>query len=189
MNFDKDDRRLWRGKRFNGRQRKNDCRKEGANVDSELSLLAAGEENPGRWFDKMVRYLNKVSRDVWNWKPEFRNVFPPTIMKTNVDVRPALPKDIPTILDFISQLALFEKCREKVLATHESLARTLGLESEEGDNSISATQLLPGQFAKCMIAYVDGKEAGFAVFFYNYSTVCTLFSILIASGYLPQVYI
>lgn len=47
MNFDKDDRRLGPGKRFNGRQRKNDCRKEGANVDSELSLVAAGEENPG----------------------------------------------------------------------------------------------------------------------------------------------
>src|SRR5437762_10043526 len=92
-------------------------------------------------------------------------------MKIKVEIRAALPKDIPTILDLITQLADFEKCPERVLATHESLARTLGLESE-GDNSISATQLLPGQFAKCVIAHVDGKEAGFVVFFYNYSTVC-----------------
>jgi hypothetical protein len=110
-------------------------------------------------------------------------------MKTKIDVRPALPKDVPTILDFITRLAVFEKCPDKVLATHESLARTLGLESEEGDNSISGTQLLPGQFAKCVIAYVDGKEAGFAVFFYNYSTVCISFLILITSGFLPRGYI
>jgi hypothetical protein len=110
-------------------------------------------------------------------------------MKTKVEVQPASPKDVPAILDFITQLAVFEKCPEKVLATHESLARTLGLESEEGDKSISATQLLPGQFAKCVIAYIDGKEAGFAVFFYNYSTVYTLFSILITSGFLLLGYI
>ena len=92
---------------------------------------------------------------------------------TTVDVRPARPDDVPAIHDFIAQLALFEKCPERVLATHEAIARTLGLEAEpsEADTAIGATTLKTGQFAKCVIAYVEGERAGFAVFFYNYSTV------------------
>src|SRR5271154_1817526 len=79
-------------------------------------------------------------------------------MKTKVAVRPAVPSDIPTILDFIQQLANFEKCPERVLATHATLAKTLGLETEPAaaEVSIDATQLRPGQFAKCVIAQVDG---------------------------------
>jgi hypothetical protein len=94
-------------------------------------------------------------------------------MRVKVDVRAAAAKDIPVIHDFITQLAVFEKCPERVLATYETLRKTLGLESEpaSSDIDITATQLRPGQFAKCVIAEVDGKEAGFAVFFYNYSTV------------------
>jgi hypothetical protein len=94
-------------------------------------------------------------------------------MKGNVQVRAAVPKDIPVIHDFITQLAVFEKCPERVLATYETLTKTLGLESEpaSADIDITATHLQPAQFAKCVIAEVDGKEAGFAVFFYNYSTV------------------
>jgi hypothetical protein len=94
-------------------------------------------------------------------------------MKTKVGIRPAVPSDIPTILDFIQQLANFEKCPERVLATHATLAKTLGLETEPtaAEVSLDATQLRPGQFAKCVIAQVDGKDAGVAIFFYNYSTV------------------
>ena len=94
-------------------------------------------------------------------------------MKRRVDIRPAVPRDIPVILNFIQKLADFEKCPERVLATHATLAKTLGLETEPtvADVSINATHLKPGQFAKCIMAQVDGKDAGFAVFFYNYSTV------------------
>ena len=90
-----------------------------------------------------------------------------------VQVRAAVPKDIPVIHDFITQLAVFEKCPERVLATHETLTKTLGLESQpaSADIDITATHLRPAQFAKCVIAEVDGKEVGIAVFFYNYSTV------------------
>jgi hypothetical protein len=97
-------------------------------------------------------------------------------MKAKVEVRAAVPNDVPVIHDFITQLATFEKCAERVLATYETLAKTLGLESEPTDLEIdiSATQLRPGQFAKCVIACVDRKEVGFAVFFYNYSTVSFL---------------
>lgn len=93
-----------------------------------------------------------------------------------VTVRPAVPADVPTILDFITQLAVFEKCPEKVLATEDALRKTLGLEAEPSpsETDISATALLPGQFAKCVIAQVGSEDAGFAVFFYNYSTVPAL---------------
>jgi hypothetical protein len=94
-------------------------------------------------------------------------------MKAKVQVRSAVPKDIPVIHDFISQLAVFEKCPERVLATYETLTKTLGLQSEPAptETDITATHFRPGQFAKCVLAEVDGKEAGIAVFFYNYSTV------------------
>jgi hypothetical protein len=96
-------------------------------------------------------------------------------MRAKIDIRAATPNDVPVIHDFITQLAVFEKCPEKVLATHESLSKTLGLDSQPTDSEtdIAATQLNPGQFAKCVIAHIDGKEAGFAIFFYNYSTVRT----------------
>jgi len=60
-----------------------------------------------------------------------------------------------------------------VVATHESIAKTLGLESEPSAEqvAIASTRLGPGQFAKCVIADVDGQKVGFIVFFYCYSTV------------------
>ena len=116
-----------------------------------------------------------------------------SVMKTEIVVRAAVPEDIPTIHDFVTQLAVFEKCPERVLATHETLAKTLGLESppSSSDTDISATQLRPGQFAKCVIAQIDDKNAGFAIYFYNYSTVppVPLHFILIKSGFLPRGYI
>jgi anoctamin-10 len=95
------------------------------------------------------------------------------MMKAKVEIRPARPEDIPTILDFIKQLAGFENSVNKVQATHESLAETLGLETEPSPEevAINATQYRPGQFAKCVFAYVDNEKAGFAVYYYNYSTV------------------
>jgi hypothetical protein len=94
-------------------------------------------------------------------------------MRAQVQIKPARPKDIPIIHHFITQLAIFEKCPEKVMATHATIAKTMGLETEPTpeETSMSSTQLRPGQFAKCILAYVDDKEAGFAVFFYDYSTV------------------
>jgi hypothetical protein len=94
-------------------------------------------------------------------------------MKAEVEIRPARPEDIPTILDFIKQLAGFETSVNKVKATHETLAKTLGLETDPSPSevSISATNYRPGQFAKCVFAYVNNQKAGFAIFYYNYSTV------------------
>ena len=71
------------------------------------------------------------------------------------------------------------------MATFATIAKTMGLESEPTPQeiSISATQFRPGQFAKCVIAYVDDKEAGFAVFFYDYSTVYLQVRLLIVVGF------
>ena len=99
--------------------------------------------------------------------------FPILIMKAQVEVRPATAEDIPTILDFIKQLAIFEDSLDKVEATNESLARTLGLETPQSteETAITATNYRIGQFAKCVIAWINNERAGFALFFYNYSTV------------------
>src|SRR5579859_2595261 len=101
-------------------------------------------------------------------------------MRAKVGIRPAGTTDVPVIHNFITELALFEKCPERVLATHDTLAKTLGLEAEPtaADTEIAATHLKPGQFAKCVIAEVEGEPAGFAVFFYNYSTVLSRFGII-----------
>jgi len=94
-------------------------------------------------------------------------------MKAQVEIHAAKPEDIPTILDFIKQLAGFENSVTKVKATHKSLARTLGLEWDPlpHEIAIDATQYRPGQFAKCVFAYLNHRKAGFVIFYYNYSTV------------------
>jgi hypothetical protein len=93
-------------------------------------------------------------------------------MSTNVEIRTATAEDVPIIHDMIKQLADFQGNPEKVIATEEALARTLGLNSEPpGQSDITSTLFKPGQFAKCIIAQVDGQAVGMAVFFYNYATV------------------
>jgi len=100
-------------------------------------------------------------------------------MRVNVEIRPATPQDVPTILEFIKQLAGYENSKTKVKATHETLTKTLGLETDPSpsETDISATQYRAGQFAKCVFAYVNDEKAGFAVFYYNYSTVYSLSSV------------
>lgn len=70
-------------------------------------------------------------------------------------IRDAIPADCSTILDFIRALAEYEKLSNEVVATPEQLHATLFAEH-------------PKSF--CMIAELDGKPVGFAVYFYNYST-------------------
>lgn len=72
-----------------------------------------------------------------------------------IQIRDAIPADCPTILNFIRALAEYEKLAHEVVATDDQLRATLFCEH-------------PKSF--CMIAEVDGKPVGFAVYFYNYST-------------------
>jgi GNAT superfamily N-acetyltransferase len=73
----------------------------------------------------------------------------------DISIRVAVAGDVPLLLAFIRELAEYEKLSHAVVATEESLRSTLF-----GDHPA----------AEIRIAEVDGKPAGFALFFQNYST-------------------
>ncbi|MGA2046773.1 MAG: GNAT family N-acetyltransferase [Terracidiphilus sp.] len=70
-------------------------------------------------------------------------------------IRTATPEDIPQILAFIRALAAYEREPDAVTATEEGLLR-------DGFG--------PNPFFFCLIAEIDGQPAGFAFYFFNYST-------------------
>ena len=70
-------------------------------------------------------------------------------------IRPATPADVPQILAFIRALAAYERAPDAVTATEAGLMR-------DGFG--------PNPFYSCLIAEHDGQPAGFALYFFNYST-------------------
>lgn len=72
-------------------------------------------------------------------------------------IRPATAEDTPLILTLIRGLAAYEKLLPEVTATEEKLRATL----------FPAHGRPP---AECVLAFVGGEPAGFALFFTNYST-------------------
>ncbi len=72
-----------------------------------------------------------------------------------ITIRPATPADVGEILRFIKALALYERGLDQVTATEEGLLRD-GFGTQP--------------FYECLIAELDGKPAGFALYFCNYST-------------------
>lgn len=70
-------------------------------------------------------------------------------------IRPATPADVAQILAFIRGLALYERAPHEVIATEEGLLR-------DGFG--------PQPFYHCLMAEHGGEPAGFAFFFFNYST-------------------
>jgi GNAT superfamily N-acetyltransferase len=70
-------------------------------------------------------------------------------------IRPATRADVPQILAFIRALAAYEREPEAVLATEAALER-------DGFG--------PNPFYFCLIAECNGRPAGFALYFFNYST-------------------
>ncbi len=70
-------------------------------------------------------------------------------------IRAATPSDVPLIQQFIRDLAEYERSPESAVATEEDLRR-------DGFG--------PEPKYRCVIAGWDGAPAGFAFFFYNYST-------------------
>jgi GNAT superfamily N-acetyltransferase len=72
-----------------------------------------------------------------------------------LNIRPATPADVPTILRFIRELAEFEREPNAVLATEADLLR-------DGWGT-------PARFT-AMIAEYNGTAAGFALYFTTYST-------------------
>ncbi|AWI56138.1 GNAT family N-acetyltransferase [Sinorhizobium fredii] len=72
-----------------------------------------------------------------------------------INIRDAIPDDAATILRFITELAIYEKAEQEVEATVELLTASL---------------FGPGRVSRAVICEVDGAPAGFAIWFYNYST-------------------
>ncbi len=78
-------------------------------------------------------------------------------------IRPATAGDVPLILTFIRDLASYEKLLPDVVATEAALQRTLF-----GDSSACGEPVAPA--AHVVIAEVTGQPAGFALYFFTYST-------------------
>jgi GNAT superfamily N-acetyltransferase len=87
-------------------------------------------------------------------KPSRRPILP---VMTPV-IRSARPADVPVILVLIRGLADYEKLSHEVEATEERLGHSLF----PADGSPAA--------AHCVLAEVAGQPAGFALYFFNYST-------------------
>lgn len=73
----------------------------------------------------------------------------------SIEIRNAGPEDVPLILTFIKELALYEKLSHAVVATEELLREHLF-----GANPK----------AEVVLAYYENKPVGFALFFHNFST-------------------
>jgi GNAT superfamily N-acetyltransferase len=70
-------------------------------------------------------------------------------------IRPAKKQDAKLILQFIRELAIFEKLEHELVATVPQLKKTL---------------FGKGSTAEVLLAFYDQKPAGFALFFPTYST-------------------
>ncbi len=73
----------------------------------------------------------------------------------SLNIRPGTREDIPLILWFIRALASYERLEDEVVASTEQLEKNLF-----GKNT----------YAETLIAEWDGTPAGFALYFYNYSS-------------------
>jgi len=72
-----------------------------------------------------------------------------------INIRAATLEDAPLLLDFIMELAIYEKAADQVVATPERIRDSLfGTDAK----------------AKALVCLVDNKPAGYAVYFYSYST-------------------
>jgi GNAT superfamily N-acetyltransferase len=76
-------------------------------------------------------------------------------MPDTVTIRPATADEIPLVLEFIRELAAYERLEHQVAATTADLSAALSG---------------PRPFAEVVFACVDDTPVGFALFFHNFST-------------------
>ena len=75
-------------------------------------------------------------------------------MNKNITIKEATITDVSLILQFIKELAEYEKLLHEIVATEEILTETLfGSDAH----------------AKVLLSYVDEQPVGFVLYFYNYS--------------------
>ena len=72
-----------------------------------------------------------------------------------IEIRPAQPADVALIVRLIKSLAKYERLEHMVVANEEKMRTALF-----GDRP----------YAETLIAELDGKPVGFALFFHNFST-------------------
>ncbi len=76
------------------------------------------------------------------------------VKKENVMIRKAGREDVPLLLEFIRGIARFGKMEDEVVASPKVLER----------------EMFDEHRAEAVFAVVDGREVGFAIYFYNFST-------------------
>ena len=87
-------------------------------------------------------------------------------------IRFARPEDVPCILGFIQELATYEKMEDHVVATEELLHHWL----------------FELQKAEVLLAVVDGRPVGSALFFHNFSTFLGRAGIYLEDLYVQPAY-
>ena len=76
-------------------------------------------------------------------------------MADAVTIRPAAAHELPLVLEFIRELAVYERLEHEMSATTADLATSL---------------FGPRPYAEVVFACLDGIPVGFALFFHNFST-------------------
>jgi GNAT superfamily N-acetyltransferase len=76
------------------------------------------------------------------------------VIMPKFEIRPAKPNEAGLILDFIKQLADYEKCSDEVVADEATIYHSIFVEKA----------------AEVVFAEEDGVVIGFALFFHNFST-------------------
>lgn len=71
-----------------------------------------------------------------------------------IDIRPATVNDAALILRFVTELAIYERAEDQVVATEDDIRKSL----------------FDAGSARALVCSIDGVPAGFAVYFFNYST-------------------
>ena len=74
---------------------------------------------------------------------------------TDLTIRPAHREDVPQIMAFVRSLAIYEKAEHQVAATEADI-----------DTALFGA----GATTHGLICELDGQPAGFAIYFYNFST-------------------
>ena len=93
-------------------------------------------------------------------------------MENKLTFRDAERKDIPLILSFIKQIAEYEKMSEAVLADEKTLEK----------------YIFDQKRAEVFFAMEDGKEIGFALYYFNFSTFVGRSGLYLEDVFIKQEY-
>jgi len=94
-------------------------------------------------------------------------------MKKKIEIKNATEKDIRLILHFIKELADYEKLINDVIANEENLKKTLFGKTP---------------YAKALLAFLNKKPVGFAIYFFNFSSFMGKPGIYIEDIYVKENY-